>query len=448
MYDGGWRMRLVAAVLIGIGTARAEGAADDRSFTVSISDDGRIDLGVVVTGLERVVNARAGSAKAAGADKAEVMAAAKVPIRGTAGALTLTFIKETLGSEVELAVRGDRLVVTVAATDLSGVVPRVRELRKEVERHARQSMHYGMHARESYRPNDPARRTVLLIHGINSTSGSFVHMVGPLEAAGFGVVVYDFPYNRRLRDSSDAFVRDWKAFRKETGDTRPWSVITHSMGALPAREYVEGPQYDGDVTHLVLIGPPNRGVVLAKAQVLLQLLEGVRGTKGRTNSVAALSDGLGESAADLMPGSAFLKRLDMRPRREGVSYHILAGDDGFLTRAQRARIELQFQAITRASSLLGGLAKMAAGDLAAQLDEVTEGTGDGVVSVASTRLYGVTDHVTIHANHVELIRGPLLYPDPGPVVGMPFVLDRLGRPGAKRPLPIRRRGFSAVRAAR
>ena len=52
-------------------------------------------------------------------------------------------------------------------------------------------------------------------------------------------------------------------------------------------------------------------------------------------------------------------------------------------------------------------------------------TGDGVVAVASTRLEGVDDHRVIESNHVELIRGPLLYPDPGPVACLPFVLERL-----------------------
>ena len=43
---------------------------------------------------------------------------------------------------------------------------------------------------------------------------------------------------------------------------------------------------------------------------------------------------------------------------------------------------------------------------------------------------------SIHANHVELVRGPLLYPDPGPVACMPVVLrwlkaDREKGTGAK-----------------
>ena len=56
------------------------------------------------------------------------------------------------------------------------------------------------------------------------------------------------------------------------------------------------------------------------------------------------------------------------------------------------------------------------------LDELTDGTGDGCVSVERTRLDGVADHLTIHANHAELIRAPLFFRDPGPVACMPDVL--------------------------
>ncbi len=34
----------------------------------------------------------------------------------------------------------------------------------------------------------------------------------------------------------------------------------------------------------------------------------------------------------------------------------------------------------------------------------------------------MNNHVTIHANHAELIRDPLFYADPGPVACMPHVL--------------------------
>jgi hypothetical protein len=71
------------------------------------------------------------------------------------------------------------------------------------------------------------------------------------------------------------------------------------------------------------------------------------------------------------------------------------------------------------------MARLATGGMGAQLDELTDGTGDGAVALRSTRLAGVEEPVVLHANHVELIRGPLLYPAPGPVACMPQLLEWL-----------------------
>ena len=71
------------------------------------------------------------------------------------------------------------------------------------------------------------------------------------------------------------------------------------------------------------------------------------------------------------------------------------------------------------------MTQAATADLPELLDELTDGTGDGCIAVERTRLEGVADHVVIHANHVELVRGPMLYPDPGPVACMPMVLKWL-----------------------
>jgi hypothetical protein len=83
-------------------------------------------------------------------------------------------------------------------------------------------------------------------------------------------------------------------------------------------------------------------------------------------------------------------------------------------------------AIRQQGGLLAGLTMLIPPDVPEQLDELCEGTGDGCVSVERTRLPGVTDHVTIHANHAELIRAPLFFRDPGPVVCMPYLLRWLG----------------------
>ena len=107
-------------------------------------------------------------------------------------------------------------------------------------------------------------------------------MIAPLEEAGYGVVVYDYPFNRDLDESCEAFRRDWLEFRRRVGETRPWAILAHSMGALLVRSYVEDPENDArDVASLVLIGPVVHGSSLARVQTLLQLLDGVRAVQGQ-----------------------------------------------------------------------------------------------------------------------------------------------------------------------
>ncbi len=253
-------------------------------------------------------------------------------------------------------------------------------------------------------------------------------MIPWLEEAGYGIVIYDYPFNRQLEESCTAFARDWAAFRRQNGEKRSWSIVAHSMGALLARSMVEDDAtWSRDVSSLILIAPVNQGSNLARVQTVFQFLNGLQSINGKntTKAMLHLSDGLGQAAQDMLPGSGFLKRLNRRPRRQGLPYHILAGDSGFLTRDARAQIEARVDLFNRNSGLFGKLTQAATTDLPEILDELTDGTGDGCVAVDRTRLDGVDDHATIHANHAELIRAPLLFRDPGPVACMPFILERL-----------------------
>jgi hypothetical protein len=193
---------------------------------------------------------------------------------------------------------------------------------------------------------------------------------------------------------------------------------------------------------LILIAPVNQGSHLAKVQTAVQLLNGLTAIKGKnmTKAMLSLSDGLGQAADDMLPTSTFLKRLNQRPRRQQVRYHILAGDRGFLSQDARAQLEARIELVTRNAGILGRLTQAMTADLSDLLEELTDGTGDGCVAVERTRLEGVADHVTLHANHAELIRAPLLFPDPGPVACMPELLrllndDLKGRAPGTIPLP-------------
>jgi pimeloyl-ACP methyl ester carboxylesterase len=356
----------------------------------------------------------------------------RLPTAGIGGALTRRMLTESLGPGVSLAFQDRVLVVAIrpellAPENRPQWQARLQQLAERARREAQRRTSYGMHALKSYRPNDPGRPTICLVHGVNSSSGGFVHMFAPLEEAGYGIVVYDYPFNRDLDETCAQFRRDWLEFRRAVGETRPWALVGHSMGTLVARSYVEEPRCDGrDVATLIMIAPVNQGASLAKVQTLYQLMNGIQALSGRKASdpLAHLGDGLGKSAEDLLPGSAFLTALNRRPRRAGVPYHILAGDVGVLSPSGRKQVEAQFDALRERGGMLGGLVTRLAGgdDLSGRLDELTDGLGDGCVSVARTKLAGVADHVVIHANHAELIRAPLLFPDPGPVACMPYLL--------------------------
>ncbi|AGA29956.1 lysophospholipase [Singulisphaera acidiphila DSM 18658] len=354
-----------------------------------------------------------------------------LPVAGVGGSLSRTTLGAILGDDARLEVDQGVLVVNVDRRVLDpdrlpGWTESVQRLAEHVDREAKRRAKYGMRALKSYRPNDLSRPTICLVHGLNSSSGGFVHMITPLEEAGYGLVVYDYPYNRNLTESSAQFARDWQAFRRLVGEKHPWAIVAHSMGALVARSFVEDPAVStvSEISSLIMVAPVNQGSSLAKAQTFLQLLNGVQAIQNKktTEALAHLGDGLGEAAEDLTPGSRFLTALNRRTRRDGVPYHIVAGDAGIVSGEARRTVEERINAIRKERGLLGGLTRFATADLSTRLDEVSDGFGDGCVSVASSRLPGVTDHVVIHANHAELIRAPLLFANPGPVACMPYLL--------------------------
>lgn len=412
---------VVAIAVLGLG-------GDERAQVVRLGLNERQEADVA----ELVV----GLAKAVGIGLERPRGSLKLPMTGLGGPLSRALLAESLGADVVAAVEGPSLTLRIPQERLgddrrADWERRLRGLVERIEREEERRERYGLHALKSYRPNDPARPTVCLIHGLNSTSAVFWHVVGPIEEAGYGVVVYDFPYNRDLDESAEAFRRDWAEFRRKSGDRRPWAIVSHSMGGLLGRAYVEDDRaYARDVASLIQIAPVNGGSNLSKVQTIHQMIQGLKAVNGGPTrggeALAKLGDGLGAAADDLTPGSAFLKGLNARKRREGVPYHTLAGVGGFLSPAGRKQIEARLGLDGR-PALLGGLARLAVGNLPAQLDEITEGTGDGCVSLDATRLAGVDDHVTLPANHLELIRAPLLYPEPGPVVCMPFVLRWLAK---------------------
>jgi pimeloyl-ACP methyl ester carboxylesterase len=398
--------------------------ASERRIEVPLDPAGGLPIAEVVSAL----------AQASGVAVERPAVGLTLPTRGLGGSLTRTLLGECLGSEVALVFRPGVVVLVVEEGDLgagrrSDWQRRLEDLSARSVQAASRQHSYGMRALASYRPNDPTRPTVCLVHGLNSSSGGFVHVTPLLEQAGYGIVVYDYPFNQRLADSCAQFRRDWIAFRKTAGEQRPWAIVAHSMGALVVRSYVErADRTDQDVASLIMIAPVNQGAHVARIQPVFQTINSLFAinSKRTSQALAQLSDGIGQAAEDLLPGSAFLRELNGGTRAPGVPYHILAGNSGLIPREIRVQAQAQLEEASRGSGFLGVLSRVANRDLGSLLDELSDDSGDGCVAVDRTRLPGVDDHITIRANHAELIRAPLLYPDEGPVPCMPYVLRWLG----------------------
>jgi pimeloyl-ACP methyl ester carboxylesterase len=395
-------------------------SAPERRMEVPLEKSGGLPIAEVISVL----------ARASGVSVDRPAVNLTLPTRGLGGSLTRTLLAECLGPDVDLLFQRGTVLMVVDEAALGDAhraewKRRLDDLSARSHQAAQRQQYYGMRARPSYRPDDPSRPTVCLVHGLNASSGGFVHMFAQLEEAGYGIVVFDYPFNQRLEDSCAQFRRDWLAFRKEAGESRPWAILAHSMGALVARSYVEREdRADRDVVSLIMIAPVNQGAHVARLQPVYQTLSSLFAinSKRTTHALAQLSDGIGQAAEDLLPGSAFLRRINGGSRARGVPYHILAGNSGLISREIRQQARAQLDAVWRDSGFLGVLTQLAGREMTSLLDELSDGSGDGCVAVERTRLAGVDDHVTIPANHAELIRAPLLFSDDGPVPCMPYVL--------------------------
>ena len=409
----GWR-------LIGVWLLACWTGPEPQVVRVALNAAGEVDLATVTHRL----------AAATGITLDPLGVSVELPTLGRSRLLTLRYLTDALQPDVQVELTPEAVVFTIGpdpanAAGGPGWDQRLQHLATRTRAEADRRSRYGFRARPSYIPNDPSRPTLCLLHGLNSSSLVFKHLIPPLEAAGYGVVTYDFPYNRDMDDTSADFGIDLATFRQARGESARWVVLAHSMGSLLARSYVEAGAGNepSEIAALLLLAPPNHGSNLALGQTLMQTVQTLQSVRGerRTDPLAYLGDGLGAAADDLAPGSAYLNALNARPRRAGVAYRILAGDAAYLNAQSRRQVEARLGAV----GPFGGFGRLIASGISGPLDEITDGLGDGCVSVASARLDGVSEFQVMHVNHLELIRAPLLFPEPGPVASMPILLGWL-----------------------
>jgi pimeloyl-ACP methyl ester carboxylesterase len=269
---------------------------------------------------------------------------------------------------------------------------------------------------------DPAKPLVVVLHGYNAGQWHVWDLMDAIEGGGHQIAPFCYAIHTEIPNIARDLARDLGKLRQAHPGVRI-SFVTHSMGGLVAREYVESDLYGNDTDRLILIGPPNHGTPVAHFAFMADWRSAwaARGTTRPDDDYDQ-----GKASEDLLPGSKFLKRLNERPRREGVKYTIVAGNRHQATTWMADLIDPDDTKPSRWKKWWGIRQMRDVANSWAERMRKKEFESDGLVTLDSARLEGVTDFVVIGADHTGLVWRDGTKPPPA----WEIIKDRLSRSGA------------------
>ncbi len=269
---------------------------------------------------------------------------------------------------------------------------------------------------------DQSAPSVVLIHGMDDPGLVWMNLAPALIGKSMDVWELRYPNDQQIVDSAWFFFEQLKRL-KALGISQI-TIISHSMGGLVSRELLTSPRIDysgqarigqvPQVVRLIMVAPPNHGSELARFHLFGEIREQfVNMMENRGHILRGFLDGAGEAKIDLLPESKFLRTLNSRPNPAGIRMLIIAG---VISPWGEEDISRYFNSIQENGQ---------ADSLESFLYSVSDGLGDGLVTVESTRLDGV-DHRIVPGTHLSMIRNILADSDNIPPA-IPLILENLGQ---------------------
>jgi len=188
---------------------------------------------------------------------------------------------------------------------------------------------------------------VILLHGLARSANSMNKIAERLNEEGYSVINIDYPSrDYPLEELAEKVMSDALS---RSGDQRV-NFVTHSMGGILVRQYLSNHQVE-NLNRVVMLGPPNKG----------------------SEIVDKLSD---------VPSFHFINGA--------AGTQLGTGDFSIPNKLGKANFNVGIIAGTKSINLL----------LSAFIPEAN----DGKVSVASTKLDGMNDHIAMETTHTFMMK--------------------------------------------